>query len=65
MTLYEAYKEEFSKIGCMEIANHEALLNGVFKTTYANGVQVITNYNMYPVTCEEGDLNALGYLILQ
>ncbi len=65
VTLYEAYEEEFSKIGCMEIVNHEALLNGVFKTTYANGVQVITNYNMYPVTCEEGDLNALGYLILQ
>ncbi len=64
IALYEEYKEAFSKIGCMKIVNHTMLMNGVFETTYSNGVRVITNYNRYPVNCEEGELDALGYAIL-
>lgn len=64
LELYSRYEEAFSKICCMEITNHRALSFGVFETTYANGVRVVTNYNMYPVTCEEGELAPLGFLIL-
>lgn len=63
--LYEAYETAFDQIQCMEITGHRAFAEGVFETTYANGVRVITNYNMHPVTCEAGDLDALGYLILK
>ncbi len=64
-SLYERYEEAFAKIGCTEIAGHRIILEGVFETTYANGVRVITNYNMYSVTCEAGELSPLGFLILQ
>lgn len=64
-TLYGKYQEAFAQIQCMEIAGHRALMEGVFETTYANGVRVMTNYNIYPVTCEEGELAPLGYLIIQ
>lgn len=63
-TLYEKYEQAFAEIGCMEIVNHRALSEKVFETTYANGVRVITNYNMYSVTCDEGELSPLGFLIL-
>lgn len=62
--LYDRYEEAFSKIRCMEIVNHKVLADGVFETTYANGVRVVTNYNMYSVTCEEGELAPLGFQIL-
>lgn len=64
-TLYGKYQEAFAQIQCMEIAGHRALMEGVFETTYANGVRVMTNYNIYPVICEEGELAPLGYLIIQ
>lgn len=64
-TLYGKYQEAFMQIQCTEIAGHRALMEGVFETTYANGVRVMTNYNIYPVSCEEGELAPLGYLILQ
>lgn len=64
-SLYEKYEAAFAQIQCMEIINHRALMEGVFETTYANGVRVMTNYNIYPVTCEEGELAPLEYLILQ
>lgn len=63
--LYEEYEAAFEQIQCMEITGHRAFAEGVFETTYANGVRVVTNYNMYPVTCEAGELDALSYLILQ
>lgn len=63
--LYDRYEEAFLQVRCMEIADHKALAEGVYETTYANGVRVVTNYNMYPVTCEEGDLSPLGFLIIQ
>ncbi|MCD8106165.1 MAG: DUF5696 domain-containing protein [Lachnospiraceae bacterium] len=63
--LYEEYEAAFEQVQCMEIVGHRAFEEGVFETTYANGVRVITNYNMYSVTCEAGELEALGYLILQ
>ena len=49
----------------MEIVGHKAFAEGVFETTYANGVRVVTNYNMHSVTCEEGELAPLSYLILK
>ncbi|MBD5460729.1 MAG: hypothetical protein HDR26_07280 [Lachnospiraceae bacterium] len=63
--LYDEYEAAFAQIQCMEITGHRAFAEGVFETTYANGVRVITNYNMYSVTCEEGELAPLSYLILK
>lgn len=63
--LYQEYETAYDQIQCMEITGHRAFAEGVFETTYANGVRVIMNYNMHPVTCEAGDLDALGYLILK
>ena len=64
-SLYEKYEAAFTRIGCMEITGHRAFAEGVFETTYANGVKVVTNYNMRPVTCEAGEIGALGYLIVE
>lgn len=63
--LYDAYEEAFAQIQCMEITGHRMFEDGVFETTYANGVRVIVNYNMYSVICEGQKLPPLGYLILQ
>ncbi len=61
--LYDKYEEAFAGIQCMEIAGHRLLADGVFETTYANGVRVMVNYNMFSVTVEEQELKPLGYLI--
>ena len=63
-SLYAAYKEAFSRIGTKEIAGHETLLPGVYRTTYGNGVQVLVNYNAYGVSVGEETLEPCGYAIL-
>jgi len=52
------------QIGTEEITGHKVLQAGVYQTTYAGGVQVLVNYNLYDVTLEDGTvLPAEGYLI--
>lgn len=63
-SLYAAYKEAFSRIGTKEIAGHETLLPGVYRTTYGNGVRVLVNYNAYSVSVGEETLEPCGYAIL-
>ena len=47
-----------------EITNHEILADGVFRTSYASGVSVIVNYNLYDVELDDGKtLKAESYLI--
>ena len=62
--LANAYAEAFEQIGTKEIANHETLMRGVFVTTYANGVRVYVNYNLFPVSGEGFELPALGFEIV-
>ena len=43
-----------SQIGTEEITGHRTLANQVYETTYASGVRVLVNYNLYEVTLEDG-----------
>lgn len=60
-TLYDAVLDVCSRIGSFEISNHEILSQGVYRTTYASGDQVIVNYNDYEVTLEECVIPAKSY----
>ena len=44
------------------ITAHEYLENNVTKTTFANGVTVIVNYNRYAVTVDGQEVAARSYL---
>ena len=61
--LAQSYEEAFARIGTKEIVNHETLQPGVFVTTYANGVRVYVNYNLFSVSGEGFALEALGFYI--
>lgn len=61
--LANAYEEAFALIGIKEISHHKTLAPGVFVTTYANGVRVYVNYNLFPVSGEGFELDALGFKI--
>lgn len=64
--LYQEYKEAFDKIGTTEIKEHKMLQKDVFETTYANGVKVITNYNLISVNLDNGiSLNSMEYKIIK
>jgi len=62
-SVYAEYKEGFNKIGSQEIVNHRILSDNVFETTYKSGAKVIVNYNKFPVTVENDEINALDYII--
>lgn len=62
--VYRECSEIRSQIGTSEITGHECLADGVYRTTYATGVQVTVNYNLYDVTLEDGaTIGAEGYLV--
>ena len=62
--MYVQIAEIRSKIGTSEIAGHTCLAEEVYKTTYANGVEVIVNYNLHSVELEDGTvLEAESYRI--
>ncbi|MDE7327873.1 MAG: hypothetical protein K2N63_16620, partial [Lachnospiraceae bacterium] len=62
--MYAQISEIRSKIGTNEIAGHTCLAEKVYKTTYANGVEVIVNYNLHSVELEDGTvLEAEAYRI--
>ena len=62
--MYAQIAEIRSKIGTSEIAGHTCLAEEVYKTTYANGVEVIVNYNLHSVELEDGTvLEAESYRI--
>lgn len=58
----QAIREE---IGTNEIVDHECIQDGVYVTTYKNGVKVYTNYNLYEVETSVGTFAAEGYLIVK
>ncbi len=62
--VYEECASIRDQIGTSEITGHEVLQEGVCRTTYGTGVQVLVNYNLYDVTLSDGtELPAEGYLI--
>ena len=63
-SMYTEIEDIRSQIGTNEIAGHTCLAKNVYKTTYANGVEVIVNYNLHSVELEDGAaLDAESYLI--
>ena len=65
LAFYDTYKVAKQQIGCAEIADHRMLSEKVFETTYANGVKVLVNYNLFAVEAEGDTLDALGYRIVE
>lgn len=62
--VYEECEFIRDQIGTDEIVDHEVLEDGVYRTTYGNGTEVLVNYNLYDVTLADGtQLPAEGYLI--
>lgn len=52
--VYDECASIYSQLGNGIIADHELLADGVFKTTYDNGTEVIVNYNLYDVELDNG-----------
>lgn len=63
--LYDKYKNAFAKIGTTAIKNHTILQEGVFETTYQNGVKVITNYNLNEVNFENEVIGSMDFKIIE
>ena len=63
--VYAECKTAWDEIGTMEITNHTILQDNVFRTEYATGVSVITNYNLHSVVVDGKEIAALGYLLVQ
>lgn len=63
--LYEAYDEAFQQIGTTEIKKHTVQEKNVFETEYVNGVKVLVNYNLYPVSVQGMQLEAMSYKIIR
>lgn len=63
--VYEECKAAWEQIGTMEITGHTILEDKVYRTQYATGVTVITNYNLHPVTVDGNEIAGLGYLLIK
>ncbi len=62
--MYAQIADIRGRIGTNEITGHTCLAEKVYKTTYANGVEVIVNYNLHSVELEDGTvLEAEAYRI--
>lgn len=60
---YKKLSETLSVVDGQTIENHEKLGEGVYRTTYANGVAVYVNYNESDVSLENGvSVPAKGYV---
>lgn len=62
--LYKEYQKAFNKIKTKDIASHELISDGIFKTCYSNGIDVVTNYHDYEVSTPYGVIGAMSYIIL-
>ena len=59
---YKAYMPVLEQIHDQEITQHGELAGGVYLTGYANGVQVVVNYNSTDVTIDGETIPAGGFL---
>lgn len=64
LQVYSECKAVWDEIGTMEITGHTILMEKVYRTDYAQGASVITNYNMFPVVVDGKEIPAQGYLII-
>ena len=69
---FESSIEEFRKLAELyeatydqPITAHERLSRWVYRTTYANGIQVMVNYGHRPAEADGHRIDAYGYLILE
>ncbi|WP_020619983.1 DUF5696 domain-containing protein [Paenibacillus daejeonensis] len=60
--MYSEVNEALSKVAGQRLTGHEKLADGVFKSTYENGIYFIVNYNTVPVTAEGRQIEAEGYV---
>ena len=58
---YKAIKDVYAQIANKAITNHEKLGQGVYRTTYENGTQVLVNYGTDAVHLAGISIPALGY----
>ena len=61
--MYGEVNEALSKVAGQRLSDHEKLADGVFKSTYENGVYFIVNYNREPVTADGRRIEAESYAI--
>ncbi|XEC96369.1 DUF5696 domain-containing protein [Paenibacillus tarimensis] len=64
--LEEQYREFagiYEQTGNQPIENHERISESVYRTTYANGTQIIVNYGSEAVTVDGLTVNALDYAV--
>ncbi|MEK3770031.1 DUF5696 domain-containing protein [Paenibacillus sp. FSL R5-0887] len=60
---YLALKEVYDSISNQQMTNHEQLQSKVFRTTYANGVSIIVNYNEQSVDVSGQTVEAFSYAV--
>ena len=53
----------YRKTASAEIIGHRRLENGVYVTSYDNGVVTVVNYTDRPVQTDFGTVEAAGYLV--
>lgn len=58
---YTQVADVLSQVSYESITSHEMLQSGVYSTTYANGIQVIVNYNETAVTAEGQVIQPYGF----
>lgn len=51
---YKKLSDTLSVVDGQTIENHEKLAEGLYRTTYSNGVAIYVNYNEYDITTENG-----------
>lgn len=60
---YLELKEVYDSISNQQMTNHEQLQSKVFRTTYANGVSIIVNYNEQAVDISGQTIEAFSYAV--
>ncbi|MFW6287950.1 MAG: DUF5696 domain-containing protein, partial [bacterium] len=65
VSYYKDANDVLREVQSLNISKHEKLRDGVYKTTYENGSEIIVNYNQDDVTINEVTINAESYKYLR
>ncbi len=60
---YRQFTDIYKQIGNQTIANHERISQMVYRTSYANGTQIIVNYGEEDATVDGQIVKGLGYAV--
>ncbi|WP_274361273.1 DUF5696 domain-containing protein [Paenibacillus thermotolerans] len=60
---YAVFETILGRVADQPIVDHEMLAEGVYRTTYGNGVQVLVNYNDAQAVAEDETIPAYGYAV--